>query len=152
MLEFLKQKMDVRAESDDVSQSEQDLIVAACALLLEMAHVDNEFTDEESSIVFKILKDEYGVSESDAKAIADAAEEERKQSLDLYQFTSMLNEHFSKEERLRVVEMLWTIVYADGKLSGHEDFLVHRMAKMLNLSHSDLIDAKLNVLYEDEDE
>ena len=129
----------------------RDIRVAAAALLLEMAHIDDEFGDEERGVILRILKDEYGLSDRAADEIIQTAEEERRESLDMWQFTSRINDHFSKEKKIRIVELLWEIIYADDKLDGHEDHLVHALAKMLNLSHQNLIEAKLNVLYGDEE-
>lgn len=111
-----------------------------------MANIDDEFSDEERALILAILKDEYGISEEDAAGLTEEAEKQRKESLDLWHFTRLINEHFSREEKIRIVELLWRIVFVDGKLDGHEDYLVHSLADMLNLSHRDLIDAKLAVL------
>ena len=154
MIDFIKKAFGQeptsdREHSDDVKT--HDVRLAACALFLEMARIDNEFDSNEREMILAILKDEYGLSEGHAKVLAEEAEKERKKSLDLWHFTELINRHFSREEKIHVVEMLWKIIYVDGKLDGHEDYLVHTLANMLNLSHEDLIETKLNVLY-DQDE
>lgn len=122
------------------------LHVATCALFLEMAEIDGEFSSAESERILSMLKEEYGLREEYALEIARASSEERKNSLDLWQFTNLINENYSDDEKIRVVELLWKIVYADGKLDEHEDYLVHKLAKLLRLTHRELIDAKLSVL------
>ena len=67
-------------------------------------------------------------------------------SIDLWQFTNLVNENYSRYEKINIVEMIWKIVYADGKLDKHEDYLVHKLGKLLRLSHKELINAKLKVL------
>ena len=124
-----------------------DVRIAACALFLEMANIDDEFSGEERETIVSILRDEYDLSEEYASELAEAAEKERKKSLDMWHFTRMINEHFSREEKIRIVELLWKIVYVDGKLDKHEDYLVHTFANMLNLAHKELIEAKLRILY-----
>ena len=74
--------------------------------------------------------------------------EKLKGSIDLWQFTNLLNQSFPKEEKLRVVEMIWRIVYADGHLSDHEQLLVRKLKTMLRVTDKELIDAKLRVLHE----
>jgi uncharacterized tellurite resistance protein B-like protein len=127
-----------------------DVRLAACALFLEMAQVDEEFSGDEREMILSILKDEYHLSEEHATALTEEAEKQRKESVDLWHFTNLINQNFSKDEKIRVVELLWKIVYVDGKLDKHEDYLVHTMANMLNLSHQDLIESKLSVLYDKE--
>lgn len=124
--------------------------IAACALLLEMAHVDGEFIGEEKENLLSLIKSEYGLSGSDANEMIKAAEEELSNSLDLWKFADMINDNFSLEEKLRVVELLWELVYTDGKLDKHEDYLMHKLAHLLRITHSQLIDAKLKVLHNPE--
>ena len=142
---FGQEAQDLPQDFDDVQP--HDVRVAACALLLEMANIDNEFTASEKEMILSILKDEYELSEEYAKELAEAADEEREESLDLWHFTQQINQNFSGDEKIRIVELLWKIVYVDGKLDSHEDYLVHSLANMLNLSHKDLIDAKLKILH-----
>ena len=82
-----------------------------------------------------------------AKALMEAAKDELKESIDLWRFTKLINDNYSEEEKKRVVEMLWRIVYTDGTLDMHEDYLVHKLSHLLHLSHQELIDAKLRILH-----
>ena len=120
--------------------------IAACALLLEMAHIDGQFTNEEKDNLISLLKSEFELSSDDANEIIKQAEKDLSNSLDLWKFANMINENFSIDEKLRVVELLWELIYTDGKIDKHEDYLIHKLAHLLRITHSQLIDAKLNVL------
>ena len=146
MIDFFKNVLGETSSESSNDDRLHDVNLAACALLLEMANIDDEFSEDERAMILTILKEEYGISEENARHLAEEAEKQRKASLDLWHFTRLINEHFSREEKIRIVELLWRIVFVDGKLDGHEDYLVHSLADMLNLSHRDLIDAKLAVL------
>lgn len=132
--------------NDNSGTKPRDVRLAACALFLEMANIDEEFSEEEKRAVISLLKDEYNLSDEEARMLTVKAREELDNSLDLWTFTNLMNEHYSTEEKMQVVEMLWKIIYSDGRLDKHEDYLVHKLARMLRLSHSQLIDAKLKVL------
>ena len=121
------------------------ILTAACALLLEMAAIDGEFSAEEQQTVLAIMQQDYGVDASEASDIMAAAQAERARSIDLWRFTNIINQHYSREDKLRVIETIWKVIYADGRLHGHEDHLVHTLATLLNISHPDLIEAKLRV-------
>jgi len=121
------------------------ILTAACALLLEMAAIDGEFSAEEQQVVLAVMQQDYGVDVQEASDIMAAAQAERARSIDLWRFTNIINQHYSRDEKLRVIEAIWKVVYADGRLHGHEDHLVHTLATLLNLSHPDLIEAKLSV-------
>ena len=124
-----------------------DVRVATCALFLEMANIDGEFTDSERERILSILTGHFGLSEEHASELLVLAKKELEESIDLWQFTNMINENYTEEEKLRIIEMVWEIVYTDGTLNQHEDYLVHKLAKLLRLSHRQLIDAKLKILH-----
>jgi len=132
----------------DAKADPGDVRIAACALFLEMARVDGEFSDAERSRILAILKNEYDLSHGDALALMQAANQELEQSIDLWQFTKRINQRYSDEEKISIVQMLWKIVYADGTLDKHERYLVHKLAGLLRLSHEELIDEKLRVIRE----
>jgi uncharacterized tellurite resistance protein B-like protein len=124
-----------------------DVRVAMCALLLEMAHSDGEFSDSERTYVAEILRREFDLSDESTGELMAEARRQLDESTSLWRFTNVLNQNVSKDYRLQVVEMIWRLIYADGRLSHHENYLVHKFQKMLRLTHRELIDAKLRVLH-----
>ena len=121
--------------------------VATCALLLEMANIDDEFNEAEKNNIVNVLKSDFSLPDEDAEELLEISRKELDDSLDLWKFTNFINENYSSEEKIKVIETVWKVVYADGKLDMHEDYLVHKLSKLLKLSHKQLIDAKLKVLY-----
>jgi uncharacterized tellurite resistance protein B-like protein len=149
MIDFFKKVFGEPSEEAFSKQTDiqhHDPRIAACALLLEMAHIDGEFTFEEKENLISLLRNEFELSSDEVHKMIEKAEEDLSKSLDLWKFADMINENFSIEEKLRVVELLWELVYTDGKLDKHEDYLIHKLAHLLRITHSQLIDAKLNVL------
>ena len=71
---------------------------------------------------------------------------ELKGSIDLWQFTNLINQNYSLEEKIRIIEMVWKIAYADGKLDKHEDYFLHKLSNLLRLTQKQLIEAKLKIL------
>lgn len=128
--------------------SGHDLQVAVCALFVEMARIDESFTADEMAAIIKILKDKYGLSDENAKAMIDAAEAQLEESVDYWQFARLINEHYTPGEKAAIIEMLWRVVYLDSSLDKYEDYLMHKLAKLLRLDHKQLIDAKLKVLHD----
>jgi len=125
---------------------EEDVRTAACALFLEIANIDDEFSEEERNSILNILQTEFGLSQERALELARRAMSELEGSIDLWNFTSIINDNYTEEEKLHVVELLWRVVYADGKLEKHEDYLIHKLAGLLRLTHKQMITAKLKVL------
>ena len=126
---------------------EQEVIVAVCALFLEMGRIDETFTDEEMAQVLTILTHKYGLSSQHADLLIQEAERELKESVDLWQFARVINDNYSINEKEKLIERLWQIVYVDGKMDQYEHYLMNKLSKLLRLSHKQLIDAKLKVLH-----
>jgi uncharacterized tellurite resistance protein B-like protein len=130
---------DAAAARGDVNKLEsQGIQVAVCAIL-------SEFSETERENIIGLLKERYGLSDEYAAELMKASSSQLEGSIDLWQFTNLINANYSREDKVQIIEMVWQIVYADGKLDKHEDYLVHKLAKLLRLTHKQLIDAKLKV-------
>jgi uncharacterized tellurite resistance protein B-like protein len=129
--------------------AEQEIYVATLALFLEIAHIDGEFSPEERKRLSEIFTTEYGLNPVYLEQLTELAEQELKNSHDLWRFTNLLNHNLSQLEKIRMVELIWKIIYADGILDQHEDYLIHKFARLLNLTHSELINAKLKILHQE---
>ncbi len=150
MLNSLKRffaKTDIGKANEPNPASEHDVRVATCALFVEMARIDESFTAEEMAAVIDILKAKYGLSAENATAMIAAAEAQLEESVDYWQFARLINENYSMDEKVAIIEMLWRIVYLDGNLDKHEDYLMRKLSRLLRLHHKQLIDAKKKVLY-----
>jgi len=125
------------------TRTEQDTHVALCVLMLEAAHVDGECSSEEMEHVVSTLTTKCGVERQAIDELIDLAYKKRRDSVDLFSFTRYLNQNYSMEEKVTVMESVWRVIHIDGQLEGHEDHFAHKLAKLLRLSHKDLIDAKI---------
>lgn len=143
---FFSIPKDQRMDQDE-QYSGHDILVATCALFLEMATIDESFTKEETEKILLILKSKYGLSPEHADALVKEAKKELDDSIDLWQFTKKINENYSDEEKIKIIESLWQIVFVDEKMDKYENFLMHKLSTLLRLSHDQLIDAKLKVLH-----
>lgn len=134
--------------SKDANQkTEHDLSVATCALFLEMARIDETFTQEEMDTILTILKEKYGLSQEHADALVAEADKELAESVDLWRFARLINENYTIDEKIEIIEILWQMVFVDGKMDRYEHYLMNKLKNLLRLSHDQLIDAKLKVLH-----
>ena len=116
--------------------------VAACALLLEIGHADSFLGPEERERILRHVREDLKIPEEELSEVMDLAEQERRESVDLYQFTRLIAENFSREERLKLIEAIWGVVYSDGLLSAVESQLARRIAELLGFQHSEVQAAK----------
>jgi len=115
-----------------------EVAIAAAALLLEIAHADDAFSETERDRIHRAVREDFGVRPEDAAEILRLAEAERRESVDLYQFTRLITERFAREERLRLVEVIWGVVYSDGSLTAAENQLARRVAELLGFQHPEV--------------
>lgn len=117
--------------------------IATCVLLLEAAHADNDCSPAEMAHVVDTIQKKFRLAPEYAAELIELANQERVNSVDLWQFTNYLNQQISKDEKLAMLEDVWRIIFTDGHLEMHEDHLAHKLANLLRLTHKELIDAKL---------
>ncbi|MBL7647211.1 MAG: TerB family tellurite resistance protein [Candidatus Hydrogenedentes bacterium] len=122
--------------------------MATCVLMLEAARADNDFSDDERRHILSVLRQRFELTPEEAEELLEQAMTVHDESTSLHQFTREINTAFSVAEKVRIVEEIWRIFYADKYLDGHEDHLAAKLRNLLNLSHPVMIDAKMRVLAE----
>lgn len=123
--------------------TEPALRLATAALLIEITRADREIKEEERRMVASVVRKKFGISPEETEELIKMAEEEVNESVSFYQFTHLINNGFSYEQKKHVIELLWQVVFADEEMEMHEEHLVRRIAGLLHVSHKDFIDAKL---------
>lgn len=118
------------------------LHVAACALLLEVAHADGEFSAAERAHLELVLARHFGLAPDDGRALIALAEEERRSSIDHFGFTVTLRRDYDLQQKMVLAEVMWGLVLADGRISEHEHYLTRKIANLLELAPGSLSEAK----------
>ncbi len=148
MLERLFKLFSVDEAAPEDTDPDEKLRLATCAILLEVAGADDEFSPVECEYIITALRERFKLTQEEAEELIHVAQERREESFDLWKFTNQINQACSNEEKIQIIEEVWRLIYADNVLDGHEDFLVHKLARLMNLKHPILIDAKMKVLKE----
>lgn len=121
------------------------LHLATAALLLEVSRADFHVHDKELETVARILQRQFGFSEEETRELLALARAESDELLSLHPFVRLINEHFDAGDRSRIVEDLWQVAYADGRLDKHQEYTVRKIADLLYVPHSVYITTKLKV-------
>jgi uncharacterized tellurite resistance protein B-like protein len=127
------------------ADDEHRLQVATCALLLEVAHADDDYSADEVGTIMALVGKRFDLTADETAELLHVADEERQRSGDLYQFARLVNEGFTRERKLAVLELLWQVVYSDGVLEAHEDALMHKMSTLLSIRNDELMALKVRV-------
>lgn len=146
MLQAIKQFFEEKISPDNQEDIDHRLKLATAALLIEIMQQDGETKNEEIEAIKNALKTKFELSDSETKELFVLAHEEAKEAVDLYQFTSLINKHFPTDKKIKVIEFLWVIAYADNQLDSHEEHIVRRVAGLLHITHQDFIKAKHKAL------
>ncbi len=116
--------------------------LAACALLLELAHADDEFSPEEQQHIEGTLQRHFGLDQTSGAELVRLAEAARAESLDHFQFTRLVAAEYSLAQKMVLAEVMWGVILADGRLSDHETHLVRKMASLMQLEPAYLAQAR----------
>lgn len=130
-------------EKSSIERSNKKIEIAACALFIEIANADGEFTDEERKFIISEMKSTFNLDDDYVNDLMTLAEERVKESVSLYEFTGVINITFTHEEKIELIESLWKLIYKDEKLNQYEDHLIKRIAATINIEHKQIINAKL---------
>ncbi len=122
--------------------SRDPVALAACVLLLEIAHADGEFSEVERTHLANILDRHFSLPADSGRALMDAAERERQQSVDHFSFTQQLKREFDHGQKMVLAEAMWGLVIADGEVSDHEHYLTRKISNLLDLEPGYLSAAK----------
>jgi uncharacterized tellurite resistance protein B-like protein len=121
---------------------EHSLRVATATLLIEISRAD--FVEQESEIecMRQLLLEQFELSDEELDQLMQQARERADELVSLQHITRLLNEHFDQETKLRVIEMMWQVVYADGVKDHYEEHVIRQIAELLYISHADFIKAR----------
>jgi uncharacterized tellurite resistance protein B-like protein len=116
--------------------------LAACALLLELAHADGVMSPAELAHIESAIQRHFGLDDATARELISLAEAERRQSIDHFQFTRLIAAEYDLGQKMVLAEVMWGVILADGELATHEAWLVRKLAHLLELEPGYLADAR----------
>jgi uncharacterized tellurite resistance protein B-like protein len=122
-----------------------DYRLAAAALLVHAVMIDGSMSDVERDKLHAVIKRRFGLDEAATDELVLEATEAEHEAVDLYHFTSLINRSLDEDGRRRVVEMMWEMVYSDGRVTELEDNLLWRAADLLGISSRDRIELRHRV-------
>ncbi|MBE9568056.1 MAG: TerB family tellurite resistance protein [Proteobacteria bacterium] len=148
MLTKLQQFFDqyLNDTSEQESPLQHRLQLASAALMVEVIHADDNVSAEEEIKIQQLLKQEFDLDNEEMTSLLELAHDKKHEATDYYHFTSLLNTHYTQEQKIKLVENLWRLAYADHQLDKFEEHLIRRLAELLHVPHQDFIRSKHKVL------
>lgn len=144
MLKSIKRFFDNLApEAAQTEEQKRHAIhLSVAVLLVEMCRMDGQVTTEELAHLHKILERQFQLSEQEKLEITALAKQRLDDATDYYQFTSVINQHFDQPQKIKMIEQLWQIAFADGELNAHEEHYIRKIHSLLHVSHSNFMKTK----------
>ena len=130
----------------DINKSEDDTRLAVAALLVEAARMDQDFDDRERSKIAALLAGRFELSAEETESLISKADKTISDTEQNFPFTHAINMNMDGEQRVYVIEMLWSVAYADGQLDPYEDALIRQIAGLIHVSDRDRMLARKRAL------
>lgn len=128
----------------NVADTSADTLIAkaAAALLIEVMMIDGVVSAAEEAKICSLLRDQLGLSAQDIEELLTLARAEVAAATSLYQFTALINTHFSAEKKQLLIRQLWLVAFADSDLDKYEEGLIRHIAELIHVPHSAFLLAK----------
>ncbi|KFZ37653.1 tellurium resistance terB-like protein subgroup 2 [Shewanella mangrovi] len=133
--QFLRELQDTPSPEEQAHQ----LKLAAACMLMEVVFADEQMSGAEAAILPELLEKTLQIGSAEADALVAEATQRGQNATSLFEFTSIINDNFSVEQKQQLVLAMWQIAYADGQLCRYEDQIIRRCSDLLYLKHSELI-------------
>jgi len=129
-------------DADAAQRDEHDIDIAAAALLVEVARADHEQTAAEEATMGELLASSLRLSADEVRAVLDDAGDAVEEATSLFEFTRLVNEHYSIDEKRRLIRSMWRVALADQDLDKYEEHIIRRVAELIYLPHPEFIQTK----------
>ncbi len=147
MLDFFKEIFSNNKNNKQSTEHDDNkaIQIASCALFLELANADDDFSDEERKRIIELMKANFKLTDEEIDKLFELSQQQIEKSVSAYEFTEIINEKLSEEEKYEIVKNLWRLAYVDKKLDKYEDYYIRKISNNLHISNQDRIAAKLEV-------
>ncbi|MCH8263021.1 MAG: TerB family tellurite resistance protein [Proteobacteria bacterium] len=145
MLSAIKNYFEQNILLEEDGDLDHQLKLATAALLIEMMFQDDQVHDEEIDTVKTALRERFDLTDDECQKLFELAEEEVGDAVDYHQFTSLIAKEFTQAQKIKVIELLWSVAYADSHLDSLEEHMVRKIADLIYVSHKDFIKTKLKI-------
>lgn len=140
--QFIRQRRSIELAAASVESPHDEIQLAASALLLELAYADGDFSASEREHIESALGRHFNLDAAAVQALLSLADEERRRSIDHFQFTRLITEHLDTGQRVVLAEVMWGVILADGRLEDREGVLLRKFANLLDVEPGYLSEAR----------
>lgn len=141
MIEHLKRLFST-PEQQPTKPDRQQLAIAATALMVQLSRVDNHEDERELQTIVDCAVQAHEVTRDEAEEILRDALDHADDATSLYEFTGLINDQLDQEDKQSLLESIWRVALADGRVDKYEEHLIRRIADLLHLNHREFMQAR----------
>lgn len=123
-------------------RTERTIELATAVLMIEISFADNAIDNSERNMIQQLLAAEFDMTEAEVTELIKLAEQEENHAVSLHEFTRLLTDTLSINQRINVLKNLWRVAFADNRLDKYEEYTIRKVSDLLYVSHTDFIKAK----------
>lgn len=142
--QFFEDKLNISA-GQDAQHNEKKIELATAALMFELMRTDSRVDPREKQTLTVLLDETFDLDQDSLQELLNLGEAAATQATSLFEFTSLINESYSYEQRVQLIENLWRVAYADHQLDRYEEHMIRKVGDLIYIKHSDFIRTKLKV-------
>lgn len=142
--QFFEDKLSVSSEQSN-EQDNQKIELASAALMFELMKTDSKIDAREKQALADVLRTTFTLDDETVSSLLAMAQTATEEATSLYEFTTLVNEHYGYDQRVKLIENLWRVAFADTKLDRYEEHLIRQVSDLIYVRHSDFIRTKLLV-------
>ena len=142
ILDRFKSKNNSDIVSTASESFEDKSILSICILMIEVSKSDDNFDAIEKKEILSILQNKYKLNQKQIDVLMEIANQKNEEMISLHEWTSVINNTYSYDERVGILKSLWEVAHADNQIDKYEDYTIRKIADLIYVKHSDFIKAK----------
>ena len=139
---FIERHLQPVGDASTTSLSLHQKQVTVAALLIEVAMADHEFSSSELERLAHLLTRKFDLSPAEISELIELAKSQSEHATSLHQFTRIINQYCTSQEKFDLMRALWEVAYVDGTLDKYEDYVIRKIADLIYVPHNEFIRAK----------
>ena len=124
-------------------KNNKEIQIAMSSLFIEMAKADGYFSKEELTTIIKVLKERFSLTNEEINSLLKQSMMEVEESISISEFTAIIRDEYSAEDKFEFILNLWRLIYTDKRLDMYEDSLIKKICATIGVSHKEMINAKM---------
>lgn len=142
MIDVLKKLFSGEDNTIPEQNDPRQLAIAATALMVQLSRVDQSEDQSERDTIIDCAIRTQSITQEEATTILANARADAEDATSLYEFTEKLNANLDQAGKAEILENIWRVAFADGRIDKYEEHMIRRVAELLHLNHREYMECR----------